>query len=98
MSSIFTHSKNVNAPGCTFYNVAGNLIQNNCAQADQDLRWVIASWLSDLNFEKTQIDSFAKRTNGTGQWFLESQAFKDWLAEKSGILWCPGIREAINVT
>ena len=53
----------------------------------------IADWLSPLNFLTTQVDVHSKRQEGTGQWLLESQVFKDWLCGTQETLWCPGIRE-----
>ena len=54
---------------------------------------VIANWLSSLNFRERQSDILEKRTEGTGEWLSESQPFRDWLAGKSRMLWCSGIRE-----
>ena len=54
---------------------------------------VIANWLSSLDFRERLTDFLEKRTEGTGQWLLESQPFHDWLAGESRILWCSGIRE-----
>lgn len=94
----FAHSTNVSVDNSIFYDVA-IVIQNHYYQVmtDEELRWAIASWLSDLNFQETQNDIFAERTPGTGQWLLESQAFEDWVSGKSEILWCPGIREIVTL-
>ena len=54
---------------------------------------VIANLLSSLDFRERQSDILEKRTEGTGEWLSESQPFRDWLAGKSRILWCSGIRE-----
>ena len=54
---------------------------------------VIANWLSSLDFRERLTDFLEKRTEGTGQWLLESEPFLDWLAGESRILWCSGIRE-----
>jgi hypothetical protein len=54
---------------------------------------VIANWLSSLDFREKLGDFLEERTEGTGQWLLESQPFHDWLAGKSRILWCSGMRE-----
>jgi hypothetical protein len=50
----------------------------------------IASWLSPLNFQASQYEFIQKRIKGTGEWFLESQEFKDWRDGTSEMLWCPG--------
>ena len=52
----------------------------------------ITRWLSPLNFSQTQDDLFRRRKEGTGQWFLESAAFQEWMSSNGGTLWCPGIR------
>jgi len=62
---------------------------------DEELCGTIARWLSDLNFERTQADIFAKHTEGTGQWLLESKTFKDWVEGRLKNLWCPGDRELV---
>jgi len=55
-----------------------------------DERQAIASWLSFLNFQASQNEFIQKRRKGTGEWFLESQEFKDWSGGTSEMLWCPG--------
>ena len=55
-----------------------------------DERQAIASWLSSLNFQASQNEFIQKRRKGTGEWFLESQEFKDWSDGTSEMLWCPG--------
>src|ERR1700722_774613 len=52
-------------------------------------RQAIASWLSSLNFQASQNESTQRRRKGTGEWFLESQEFKDWRNGTSE-MWCPG--------
>ncbi|KAJ7584563.1 hypothetical protein C8J56DRAFT_789897, partial [Mycena floridula] len=48
-------------------------------------------WLSTLDFQVTQMETFAKHATGTGDWFLKKQEFIDWKAGKTKLLWCPGI-------
>ncbi|KAJ7581603.1 hypothetical protein C8J56DRAFT_759141, partial [Mycena floridula] len=50
----------------------------------------ILNWLSGLNFESTQRDTFAKHADETGNWFLTHEKFLDWKNGKSKLLWCPG--------
>jgi hypothetical protein len=56
-------------------------------------RRVIADWLSPLNFKARQSEVFSRRQEGSGQWLLKSQEFKDWVDGTQMGLWCPGIRE-----
>ena len=55
-----------------------------------DERRAIARWLSSLNFQASQNEFIQKRGEGTGEWFLKSQEFKDWRDGTSEMLWCPG--------
>lgn len=57
----------------------------------------MANWLSSLDFGKEQKETFSKCAEGTGQWLLETQKFKDWLSGKQRVLWCPGDRELISL-
>jgi len=55
----------------------------------------IAEWLSPLNFKASQSGFLQTREEGTGNWLLESQTFRDWCnGTSSRILWCPGDRES----
>ncbi|KAI9768838.1 MAG: hypothetical protein M1840_004652 [Geoglossum simile] len=58
--------------------------------SDQERR-IIVEWLSPLNFKATQSEVFSQRQDGTGQWLLESEKFKDWVDGTKEGLWCPGI-------
>ncbi|KAJ7589272.1 hypothetical protein C8J56DRAFT_784516, partial [Mycena floridula] len=52
------------------------------------------NWISKLDFQATQNETFKKHTDGTGDWFLKQQEFLDWMDWKDGktkFLWCPGI-------
>ncbi|KAL8980010.1 MAG: hypothetical protein Q9205_004795 [Flavoplaca limonia] len=48
----------------------------------------ILDWLSPLNFFQTQQDTFTRREDGTGQWFIESDVFQDWLSGTNCTLCC----------
>lgn len=48
--------------------------------------------LSTIEFEATHDDISTTRAKGTGEWFLDSQLFKDWVQSSSNVvLWCYGI-------
>ncbi|KAJ7589255.1 Pfs, NACHT and ankyrin domain protein [Mycena floridula] len=49
------------------------------------------NWISKLDFQATQNETFAKHAAGTGDWFLKQQKFVDWKDGKTRFLWCPGI-------
>lgn len=62
------------------------------------LRREIADWLSPLNFMSHQNDAYSRRQEGTGQWLLESDSFKEWTTGCEKFLWCPGIRQSFLFT
>ncbi|KAJ7581669.1 ankyrin repeat-containing domain protein [Mycena floridula] len=49
------------------------------------------NWISKLDFQAIQHETFAKHAAGTGDWFLKHQDFVDWKDGKTRFLWCPGI-------
>ncbi|KAJ7589405.1 hypothetical protein C8J56DRAFT_784674, partial [Mycena floridula] len=49
------------------------------------------NWISKLDFQAIQKETFAKHATGTGDWFLKQQKFVDWKDGKTKFLWCPGI-------
>ncbi|KAI9860642.1 MAG: hypothetical protein M1813_006067 [Trichoglossum hirsutum] len=57
---------------------------------DQESQEIVA-WLSSLSFSTKQNDVFNARQEDTGQWFLDSDAFKSWTEGIHKTLWCPGI-------
>ncbi|KAI9773768.1 MAG: hypothetical protein M1839_002001 [Geoglossum umbratile] len=51
----------------------------------------LLTWLSPLNFSTKQNDVFHGRQEGTGEWLLTANKFRDWLFGTCNVLWCPGI-------
>ncbi|KFY68917.1 hypothetical protein V496_00687 [Pseudogymnoascus sp. VKM F-4515 (FW-2607)] len=60
------------------------------SQDSQQYR-VITDWLSSTDFPAQQSDFIRRRAEGTGQWFVVSPEFTDWLQETRQNLFCPGI-------
>ncbi|KAN0073570.1 hypothetical protein V8E54_008790, partial [Elaphomyces granulatus] len=60
------------------------------AQKDE-YRKKILDWLSPIDYAELQSDTFHKRQKGTGEWFLKSTPFIEWLGGKEKTLFCPGI-------
>ncbi|KFZ19348.1 hypothetical protein V502_03701, partial [Pseudogymnoascus sp. VKM F-4520 (FW-2644)] len=60
------------------------------SQDSQQYR-VITDWLSSTDFPAQQSDFIGRREEGTGQWFVESLEFTNWLQETKQNLFCPGI-------
>ncbi|KAJ7590127.1 hypothetical protein C8J56DRAFT_783845, partial [Mycena floridula] len=48
-------------------------------------------WISKLDFQSTQMETFAKHYPRTGDWFFKKTEFIDWKEGKTKFLWCPGI-------
>jgi hypothetical protein len=63
---------------------------------DQESREIVA-WLSPLNFWPKQVDTLARKQEGTGQWLFVDPAFKEWLNGTDRTLWCPGIRMLVHL-
>ncbi|KAI9876586.1 MAG: hypothetical protein M1830_006164, partial [Pleopsidium flavum] len=52
----------------------------------------ILSSLSSLSFRSKHHDILRQRQPDTGQWFLDTAGFRDWLeAEEASCLWCCGV-------
>ena len=57
-----------------------------------DRRQLMLSKLTSIDFEATHKDISSRRVEDTGQWLLESPAYKSWHESKSScVLWCPGV-------
>lgn len=44
-----------------------------------------------MNYALQQNDFIARRQEGTGEWFLNSTEFKQWLSQSKQTLFCPGM-------
>jgi hypothetical protein len=51
----------------------------------------IMQWLSPTDYPAQQNDIITRKQEGTGQWFLNSIKFKNWLRGSNNTLFCPGI-------
>jgi len=49
------------------------------------------TWLSQSDYSVQQRGIISQRQEGTGQWFLDSPQFKQWLDGPDMTLFCPGI-------
>lgn len=59
------------------------------SDSDRDLEGL--DWLTPVNYGLQQSDYLARRQQGTGQWLLDSEEFKTWLATDKQTLFCAGI-------
>jgi Cdc6-like AAA superfamily ATPase len=51
----------------------------------------ILDWLTSTTYASQQSDLIGRRQEGTGEWLLNSNEFKDWINQKKQTLFCPGI-------
>ncbi|KAN0072342.1 hypothetical protein V8E54_009271 [Elaphomyces granulatus] len=56
-----------------------------------EYRRKLLGWLSPIDYAGLQSDTLRKRQAGTGDWFLKSTPFMEWLEGKKKTLFCPGI-------
>ncbi|KAN0068811.1 hypothetical protein V8E54_012980 [Elaphomyces granulatus] len=56
-----------------------------------EYRRKLLGWLSPIDYAGLQSDTLRKRQAGTGEWFLKSTPFIEWLEGKKKTLFCPGI-------
>jgi hypothetical protein len=62
-------------------------------EANQE-RENILQTLSTQNFHEKQRDTFAKHSEGTGQWILMRNEFQHWASgDQNSTLWCYGNRK-----
>jgi Cdc6-like AAA superfamily ATPase len=57
---------------------------------DQE-HYIILDWLTSIDYSSHQSDFIGRRQEGTGEWLLQSNEFKDWINQNKRTLFCPGI-------
>jgi hypothetical protein len=68
-----------------------SLQKDRSASEEAEKRLKIIDWLSPLDHNSQQHDIISKRQVGTGDWFLHSVQYQEWLKTKGRVLFCPGI-------
>lgn len=61
----------------------------------------IDQWLDPVNFESNHEAAVKLRHQGTGNWFFEGEAFKEWLRKDNAFLWLhaiPGAGKTVLVS
>ncbi|KAJ9492914.1 hypothetical protein VN97_g257 [Penicillium thymicola] len=58
---------------------------------DEEVRQKVLDWISPSNYATQQSDYINRREEGTGQWFLDSVEFHNWISGSKQTLFCPGI-------
>ena len=74
------------------------MANGGAAISEIEKRKKILAWISEDNAHETYTKKLQDRQPGTGNWFLKSKAFQEWLAGGGKTLWCPGIRRLSFVT
>ncbi|KAN0072055.1 hypothetical protein V8E54_009784 [Elaphomyces granulatus] len=57
---------------------------------EAEYRRKLLGWLSPIDYAELQSDTLRNREAGTGEWFLKSTPFIEWLEGKKKTLFCPG--------
>jgi hypothetical protein len=60
----------------------------------ETLKKEIATWLTAPDPSNTHNRLLGEHHNGTGSWFLETEAFQVWKDTPASCLWLYGIRES----
>ncbi|GLB45329.1 hypothetical protein LshimejAT787_2100890 [Lyophyllum shimeji] len=86
-------ASNVNISGGTFIDNYGDPATTERIKAflDDEERQKTMAWVSPVDVASQHSDVASRRLPGTGQWFLDSDAFKEWERGNGQALWCPGI-------
>lgn len=82
-----------NSELCRFFNsIDVDALVLTVPQVDE--REAFLGWISHLDFEKTHENIYSTKHPGTGNWLIETDAFKAWFnSPKSALLWCHGNRK-----
>jgi hypothetical protein len=51
----------------------------------------IIDWLTPIDYAPQQNDFMSRRQEGTGQWLLDSDQFREWRTQGKQTLFCPGM-------
>jgi Cdc6-like AAA superfamily ATPase len=58
---------------------------------DADQKTKILNWLTPIDYGPQQSDFINRRQEGTGQWLLDSDEFREWLNQSNQTLFCQGM-------
>jgi Cdc6-like AAA superfamily ATPase len=64
-------------------------VQNERRQTQETMNTIV-NYFSPVSFSEKQNEIFSQRHPGTGQWFIDSPEFQEWLRSPGATLWCPG--------
>ncbi|KAJ4246287.1 hypothetical protein NW762_013638 [Fusarium torreyae] len=66
-------------------------IKDLLVSKDREKRESILKWLTPIDYALQQSDYNGRRQEGTGQWFLHSTEYKQWVTSLKQTLFCLGI-------
>ncbi|CAH0029964.1 unnamed protein product [Clonostachys rhizophaga] len=69
----------------------GTSIRNIDSKLSRKEDLEILKWLSSTDYDAEQNDHFRQRQENTGQWFINSSEFRNWIEAIGQTLFCPGI-------
>ena len=94
-NTAYRHSISVSSGNVNCSNIANshhNSVNVNKIIADESPE--IMQWLSPIDPRRRHQDVRADRVNGVGNWFLETNEFREWRSNESGadkaVLFCCG--------
>lgn len=64
-------------------------VQNERRQI-REMMHTMVNFFAPVSFSEKQNEIFSQRQPGTGQWFIDSPNFQEWLSTPGATLWCPG--------
>ncbi|KAK6507843.1 hypothetical protein TWF481_006265 [Arthrobotrys musiformis] len=68
-----------------------NNVANITSRLEKEDEVKILKWITPMEYAPNHNDIVQKRQPGTGQWFLTSEKYHDWLQNSQRILFCPGM-------
>ncbi|PGH09587.1 hypothetical protein GX51_00693, partial [Blastomyces parvus] len=68
-----------------------NIVNQLHSHQQNHERQTITEWLTPVDYAPRQNDFISQRQDGTGEWLLQSDKFRQWVREPKQTLFCPGI-------
>ncbi|KAH8661810.1 nucleoside phosphorylase, partial [Ilyonectria robusta] len=91
------HMPTINNLSHQLEEVATTVNKIHSEQRNQEHQYIL-DWLSQVDYAKQQVYHIKRHQVGTGQWFLNSTQFNEWLQTKQMTLFSPGIPGAGKTT
>ncbi|KAF5852242.1 hypothetical protein GGP41_001012, partial [Bipolaris sorokiniana] len=81
------------------FNASREVEQARRREEERKERSAFLSWVSNIDFEKTHQDTYAKKHAGTCDWLVRESKYQQWFSNSvSSLLWChgkPGIGKSV---